>query len=1117
MLKSEKIAIIKSILLIIVSFWFINVQSQEIRIDVTTSTTTLKSLIEKIEKETDYTFIFNSSVDLNKKISLNLKQQTIERVLNHALANTNISYEIKLKQILLIVKENKTTVSQQKNETRIISGHVLDLKEEPIIGASVFIKEGAVGTITDIAGKFTLEVTPNTTIIISYIGYKAQEIKIDGKTTFRIILLEDEKVLDEVIVIGYGTVKKSDLTGSVATIKTAEISTIPANSIEGLLQGRSAGLQVINASEDPGAGSTVRIRGGSSLRGSNAPLLVVDGFPMGDAGNLKQINPDDIASIEVLKDASASAIYGSRGANGVILVTTKKAKKGSTIVTIKNQLTTSQFSSTLIQHQDPILMMQLNNEGRINSGYDPLYVGEYSASGVYYPSQQEVESGAWPHFTNWSDLVLRSTPLLNNTTVSVSSANEKTRFNLSGNYFTQEGAYIKDMYNKGIVNLSLSHNLSDKIFISSMTNFSKDFRNNNTGLAYYRNPLWPVYDGDGDYFLVGNQDFSHPIAISDTRKNQTKGVDIMSSLMADWKILESLVLRSQLNYRYRGSVSDRYNPKKYTQSGFLNNGAAEMENNFGEEISSETYLTYKSLFAEHHEITLMGGFSYEESLSRSFSMKSYGFINESLQNENMASGDPTLNTHSNGYSQTKLASYMFRANYSSYDKYLFTFTARRDGSSKFGTNNKWALFPSGAFGWKLHNESFIKELNTFDEFKLRLSYGISGNQGISAYQTLSRYGQDFYYVGDKWITVIGPGYVVARTGADYRYTEWGGIPNKGLKWESTKQANVGVDMAFFRRRLRVTADYYNKHTYDLLRQSYLPPTSGYDKMWVNDGDISNQGVELTIDGDIISTKDWSFSGMFIFSKNKNKVLSLGKSESSGLQTDTRTGMQYEYFGTTMDLFKQTSPNILAVGYPVNVFFGYKTDGIIQTLQEGLDAGLLSYEAEPGEFKYVNLDEYPTINEGDRTVIGDPNPDFTTSLNLSLSYKNVDIGLFLNGVFGNDVLYTSPASSAKYTPKRWTPDNPTNDYPRLRDSRQFLVSDWFIRDGSFVRIQNLNLGYTFKKPGLIQNSRIYLNVDNLYTFTKFDGYDPEVGVNGRYGASFPRYRKFTVGIELSLNN
>lgn len=1117
MFKSKKNVNIKSILLIIVSFWFISAQSQDIRIDVTSTTNTLKSLIEKIEKETDYTFIYNSSVDLNKKISLNIKQQTIENVLKQAFANTNISYEIKLKQILLLAKENKTVTPQQKNTVKVISGYVLDLKEEPIIGASVFIKEGAVGTITDISGKFTLEVSPGATIVISYIGYRSQEIKVDANTSFKIILREDEKILEEVVVIGYGTVRKSDLTGSVASIKTNDISTIPANSIEGLLQGRSAGLQVINSSEDPGAGATVRIRGGSSLRGSNAPLLVVDGFPMGDAGNLKQINPDDIASIEVLKDASASAIYGSRGANGVIMVTTKKAKKGTTIVTIKNQLTTSQFSTTLIQHKDPILMMQLNNEGRVNSGYDPLYVGDYSASGVYYPSQQEVESGAWPYFTDWAKLVLRNTPLLNNTTVSVSSANEKTRFNLSGNYFTQEGAYIEDIYNKGIVNLNLSHNLSDKIFISGMANFSKDFRNNNSGLAYYRNPLWPVYDANGDYFLVGNQDFTHPIAITNTRKNQTRGIDIMSSLMADWKITESLILRSQLNYRYKGSVSDRYYPKKYTQSGFLNNGAAEMENSFGEDIASETYLTYKSQFAKHHEITLMGGFSYEESLSRSFSMKSYGFINESLQNENMASGDPTLNTHSNGYSQTKLASYMFRANYASYDKYLFTVTARKDGSSKFGANNKWALFPSGAFGWKLHNESFIKELNTFDEFKLRLSYGVSGNQGISAYQTLSRYGQDYYYVGDKWITVIGPGYVVARTGADYRYTEWGGIPNRGLKWESTKQSNIGVDLALFRRRLRLTADYYDKNTYDLLRQSYLPPTSGYDKMWVNDGEISNKGIELTLDGDIVSTKDLNFSGTFIFSRNRNKVISLGKTESSGLQTDSRTGMQYEYFGTTMDLFRQTSPNILAVGYPVNVFFGYKTDGIIQTLQEGLDSGLTSYEAEPGEFKYINLDEYPAINENDRTVIGDPNPDFTASLNLSLTYRNFDIAVFLNGVFGNDVLYTSPASSAKYTPKRWTPDNPTNEYPRLRDSRQFLVSDWFIRDGSFVRIQNLNLGYTFKKPGLIQNSRVYLNIDNLYTFTKFDGYDPEVGVNGRYGASFPRYRKFTVGVELTLNN
>jgi TonB-dependent starch-binding outer membrane protein SusC len=286
-------------------------------------------------------------------------------------------------------------------------------------------------------------------------------------------------------------------------------------------------------------------------------------------------------------------------------------------------------------------------------------------------------------------------------------------------------------------------------------------------------------------------------------------------------------------------------------------------------------------------------------------------------------------------------------------------------------------------------------------------------------------------------------------------------------------------------------------------------------MWINDGEISNKGFEFTVDGDIISTKDWKLSGTFIFSTNKNKVLSLGNSQSAGLQTDPLTGMQYEYYGTTLDPFRQTSPNILAIGQAVNVIYGYKTNGIVQTKAQGLASGMTGYEAEPGEFNFVDLSGDGVWNENDRTVIGDPNPDFIASLNLNLRYKNFDAGVFLNGVYGNDVIETDLYNSAQFTPLRWTADNPTNSYPRLRDNRLYYVSDWFIRDGSYLRIQNVNIGYTFTKPKFIQNSRIYLNVDNLYTFTKFRGYDPEVGLNGRYSGGYPRFRKITIGVELNF--
>lgn len=459
---------------------------------------------------------------------------------------------------------------------------------------------------------------------------------------------------------------------------------------------------------------------------------------------------------------------------------------------------------------------------------------------------------------------------------------------------------------------------------------------------------------------------------------------------------------------------------------------------------------------------------------------------------------------------------MFRLNYTYDNKYLLTLTARADGSSKFGKNNKWAMFPSGAVSWKAHEEEFIKKLNVFDELKFRFSYGISGNQGISPYQTLSRYGTDKYYNDGDWATTIGPGYVSGWTGPGWIYRVWSGIPNPDLKWETTAQADFGIDMAFFNRRLQVSFDYYDKQTSDLLRERNLALSSGYDKMWVNDGKIQNRGFEVTIDADIVSTKDWHLSGTLIYSRNRNKVKDLGNSIESGLITDPMTGMLFEYSGNNLEQYRDYT-NILAIGQPVNVFYGYKVDGIVQTLNEGIDAGLSGDYAQPGEFKYMNLNGDNQISEADKTIIGDPNPDFTASLALNLSWKKFDASIFFNGVFGQDVLNTKAFGQPNNSPLRWTPDNHTNKYPSLREGRQTKISDWWIEDGSFLRIQNLNIGYTFELPekSFLSKVRLYMNASNLYTFTKFDGYDPEVGLNGVYSGGYPRLRKWTFGLDLTF--
>ncbi|SFL38606.1 TonB-linked outer membrane protein, SusC/RagA family [Porphyromonadaceae bacterium KH3CP3RA] len=1013
--------------------------------------------------------------------------------------------------------------TQQESGKINVSGIVTDEKGEPLIGVSVIVKGAQIltGTATDMDGKYQLYGVPADGVLeFTSIGMTSQEVAVNNRNKIDVVMKDDAIMLGEMVVVGYGTMRKSDLTGAVASVKTEVIADIPANSIEGLLQGRAAGVQVINSSQDPGAGSTVRIRGNSSLRGSNSPLIVVDGFPLGDAGDLKQINTDDIVSMEVLKDASASAIYGSRGANGVILVTTRRAREGTTSVTVKQQMTISEFSTKLDLWRDPVLMAMLNNESRVNGGLQPLYIGERNSAGVYYPSIEELQT-TWTTNTRWDELVFRKAPVSNNTTIGVSSANEKTSFNLSANYFTDKGMYVDDDYMKGGYNLNVGHKLYDNFTIRASNILYLGDRDSNGGQSYWRNPIYPVYNEDGTYYQTTSYDYDHPIAIREHSYNRTKMLDVISSGAFEWQLLPELKLTSQLNYKFGKSTNDQYWPQRYTQVGTENRGRGVIGNTENQNFVSENFANYTNTFNDRHEIGVMLGHSYEWFQYRDSYLTANGFVNESLGNENMGAGEKANNIISNGYSKSKLLSGMGRLNYALDNKYLATITFRADGSSKFGKNQKWAYFPSGAVSWKAHEEDFVKKWDIFDELKFRLSYGISGNQGISPYQTLSRYGTTQYYNEGQWLTAIGPGYVSGYTGQDGIWMVWSGIPNPDLKWETTSQVDFGIDLALLKGRLRTTIDFYQKETSDLLRERNLPFSSGYDRMWVNDGKIMNKGFEVTLDGIIVDTKDWGLNSTLIFSMNRNKVLDLGSSIESGLLKDARTGMEYEVIGNLREQYRSYT-NILAIGQPINVFYGYKFDGIIQDINEGLNSGLLGDDALPGEFKYRNIYDDDSakgvINEDDKMIIGDPNPDFTASLNIGVRWKNFDASIFLNGIFGNDVLNTKMFGDPHNAAFRWTPDNPTNKYPSLRDGRQTRFSDYWIEDGSFVRIQNASVGYTFDLPKervFASKIRLYLNASNLYTFTKFDGYDPEVDQMGIYTGGYPRLRKWTIGLDLTF--
>lgn len=1000
-----------------------------------------------------------------------------------------------------------------------VSGTVKDTKGETLPGVAVYVAGTYTGTSTDANGYYELNgVAANATLQAEMLGFVTVAVPVNNKSVIDFILTEDSVALNEIVVVGYGQMKKSDLTGSVASVKADKLTDVPAKSIDGLLQGRVAGLQVINASQDPGAGSTIRIRGNSSLNGSNAPLVVIDGFPYGDAGDISQINPQDIVSMEILKDASASAIYGSRGANGVIIITTKKANKNTTKITVRQQTTISQKTSELNIWRDPILMASLSNESYLNSGLTPLYVGKTNANGVYYPSLEELRT-TWKTNTAWDKLVLRDAPVSNNTTVQLQSSNETTVFMASANYFSENGIYIKDNYTKFGGNFSVEHKVFDNFKMKASANIVKSRRNNNNGLSYSRNPIFPVYDENGNYWQYSASDYYHPLALTNLRKNTTDGFTAISFVSASWDILDCLNLSAQLNYKHGESISDVYSPKKYAEKGTFNNGWGQISNGRDDNLVVESYATFDKTFNNKHHLTAMLGYSYENYTGRSSSLAAKDFVNESLGNENLAAGNPESYEISNGLTHSELVSGMARINYTYDNRYLLTFTARADGSSKFGVDNKWAFFPSGAISWKINEESWMEDIQWIDLLKVRASYGISGNQGISAYQTLSRYGQHKFFHNGAWVTAIGPGYKSGTTGQDGIYAVWSGIPNAALKWETTSQANIGIDFSIFKNRLNVTLDIYQKDTKDLLRTRNIAPSSGYDKMWVNDGEIRNRGIELTLDGVVYENRDWHIGSTLIFSMNRNQVMDLGKQFESGLNKDVATGMLYENYGNQSEQFRGFT-NILAIGQPMYVFYGYRTNGIIQSLAEGMSAGLTGADAEAGEFKYLDLyngDKLSVVNEDDRVIIGDPNPDFTASLALNASWKNLDFSIFFNGVFGNDVVNTQRFNQPNHQPLRWTPDNRTDNYPRLNQNRQTKFSDWWIEDGSFVRIQNLSIGYRIplKKTMASKNIRLYLSVDNLHTFTKFSGYDPEVNMQGVYSGGYPRLRKWTFGVDFNF--
>lgn len=1013
----------------------------------------------------------------------------------------------------LFVSISITTVLAQQ---RIIKGSVVDEVGQPLPGVLISAKGESSRTSSDARGNYSIQVSVgNKVLVFTFLGMQTKEASVGAnQNTLNVNLQPDLKSLEEVVVVGYGTVRKSDLTGAVSTLKGGELNRTPASSVDQLLQGKIPGVQVTTGGGQPGSGATIRIRGASSLNGSKDPLVVVDGFPWGDAGNLKQINPEDIESIEVLKDASSAAIYGSRGANGVIMITTKKGKEGQSRITFSSLNTLSLRSVEPDVWRDPVDQATFDNEaartGNVNPvdipwiGVNRLYTdGSGKVHSVYYPSVEELRGidpnkPKWATNTDWVDLIYRN-PFSQNYTLSADGGSEKTKYAVSGNYYKEEGMVIKNFYDKYTGRLNLEQVLSKAVNIGTNVNLSYT-NNTGQGLGVGRSPIFPVYDEDGDYFRTSARDFGNPIALADQLYNKNKTFDALGALYANVKITPWLQFKSTLNAKFGNSIQDLYDPINSSQRAVDNKGSfGQIANGTYNDLLNENYLSANKTFGENHNISAVAGYSFQKTENRFSTLTGQGFVTDVLLNENIGTAATFL--PDNSLSRYNLSSWYGRANYSFMNRYLVTLTARADGSTKFAENNKWAYFPSGALAWKANEEAFIKSLNVFSELKFRASYGLTGNQGISPYQSLARYGTYKYWTGSAFQTGFGPGFASAND--EQGRTIVRGLGNADMKWETTKSLDLGVDLGVLDQRITLTFDYYNKNTSDLLREQIVAPSAGYDRVLINDGEINNKGIELGLNAEVIRRSDLSWSVGANFTRNRNKVVSMGEDD------QINVGSLYESVRQHVTTF--------TVGKPMYSYYGFKTNGIIQTLQEGIDAGLTGVDAQPGEIKYVDFNKDGVVNEDDRTIIGDPNPDFIYSFNTSVKYKQFDLTAQFYGVYGNDVWDFQKMTPSRWT-QRWTPDNPTSEYPRANSARGWRASDFYITDGSFLRIQNVTVGYNVK-PGLIKgikSLRVYFSGNNLYTFTKFNpGFDPELGENGINNGAYPRPRALSLGLNVGF--
>lgn len=1076
-----------------------NAHSQNAKVSIHMNNVKLDKILNEIENQTDYLFIYNNQVDINKITSVKVKNEAVAQVLDRILSGTGINYELEGTHIILTTEAIKDLHAQQQAKT--VTGTVTDVSGEPIIGANIRIKGTTTGTITDIDGNFSIEAKPQSVIEVSYIGYLTQETVINNQKSIRFLLKEDTKTLDEVVVIGYGVQKKADLTGSVANINTEKLNTQSNANIGQALQGKIAGVDIVSQGGAPGSGTRIMVRGIGTLNNAS-PLYIVDGMYM---NSIDHINPNDIASIDVLKDASSAAIYGSRAANGVIIVTTKEGSntEGKPIIDLSVNLGISTASKFLD-------MLDAKGWAEVTT---------IARQAIGKPALDMATDLANKPDNDWQDIMFRPA-LMQNYNLSVKGGGKYSTYYTGLGYFNQDGIVKGTNYQR--YNIQSKNDYKRGIF-SAGTNliisFSHDkplhqeLRGGMIGTILQSVPTLEKYDDTreggygGTYGDVVN--IPHPLAIIDDNimDRYNENVKIFANLYAQIELFKGLKYKLNLTPDFS---FERY--KNYLNKydfGLATNSITQLteRQRRRRNILVENLLTFDRTFGEH-KISALAGYTYQDSRFRHIQAYGEG-LPQGLEEIDAA----TTNRSNEGNSwRSVLTSILGRVFYSYQNKYLFTATIRRDGSSKFGKNNRYGYFPSFSLGWNVAEEKFMENVHWLDQLKLRGGYGVLGNQEIDNYQYSS----------------------TITTGINYPDGNGGllqgafpkNFANPDIKWEETAMTNVGIDFMAFNNRLSLTADYYVKNTKDILLTVPIPISSGGANDPIrNAGKIRNNGFEFNLGWMDQPNPDISYGINLIGSFNKNKVIAMG-SESGSIKGGS------------------TNQNITTsetkAGYPIGGYWLISTAGYFNSQEEvdayAKDGKKIQPAAEPDDIKFVDANNDGVINDDDRVFQGSPFPDFTFALNGNMRYKNFDLSIGLQGVLGNKI-YNATRQTLEDVTKGsnflascldyWTPENKNASHPRLtwddpnRNTR--AESDRYLENGSYLRLRSVQLGYTFPQTwfkGAIQHARVYINAENLFTITSYSGYSPDVNAdNANYRGFdnfiYPTNRTFMLGLNVTF--